>query len=46
MSKLSVVSDTENKDTHCNFLHWLQILITYIYNRRALLFWQTGDMQN
>ena len=19
-----VVSDTENKDTHCNFLHWLQ----------------------
>ena len=25
------VSDTENKDTHYNFLHWLKILIIYIY---------------
>ena len=41
-----VVSDTENKDTHCNFCTGCKILITYIYNRRALLFWQTGDMQN
>ena len=35
-----VVSDIENKDTHCKFLHWLQNsdYFTYIYNGRVLLF--------
>ena len=43
-----VVSDIENRDTHCNFLHWLRNsdYFTYIYSRRVLLFWQTEDLQN
>ena len=38
-----VVSDIENKDTHCNFFNWLQNsdYFTYIYSRTVLLFWQT-----
>ena len=43
-----VSDDIENKDTHYTFLHWLQNsdYSTYIYSRRVLLFWQTGDVQN
>ena len=43
-----IVSDIENKDTHCNFLQWLQNsdYITYICSRRVLLVWQTEDAQN
>ena len=34
-----VVSDIENKDTHYNFLHWLQNsdCLTNIYNRRVFI---------
>ena len=34
-----VVSDIENKDTHCNFLYWLQNsnYFTYIYSRKSIL---------
>ena len=43
-----VVSDIENKDTHCNFLHWLQNFdyFTNICSRRVLLFWPTEGVQN
>ena len=43
-----VVSDIEDKDAHCKFLHWLQNsdYLTNIYSRRVLLFWQTEDLQN
>ena len=34
-----VVSDSEKKDTHCIFSHWLQDsnYFTYIYSRRVLI---------
>ena len=43
-----VVSDIENKDTRCNFLHWLQNsdYFANLYSYRVLLFWQTEDVQN
>ena len=44
-----VVSDIENKDTHCNFLHWLQNsdYFIYMYSRTVVLVWQTTeDVQN
>ena len=44
-----VVSDSENKNTRCNFFCTVcKILInfTYIYSRKVLLFWQTEDVQN
>ena len=34
-----VVSDIENKDTHCNLSHWLQNFdyFTYIHSRRIFI---------
>ena len=43
-----VVIDIENKNTHFNFLHWLQNSDYFIYfhSGRVLLFWQTENVQN